>query len=1043
MVYNILKRFNTFLKNNEVILEANENSPRNQLIKHLSTNVSDEAAKQDIVKKVDLFFAFKKEGRLSGIKEKEKLDINWWIKNNKTFTDFNQYFDEFFNNPDNVSVDEYYLKYLKGNRLYNYDLVPKRIIDHLKNGEDFDGHPAVNPHTAVPHLTKKGFSIAFENPSWLVVVPHTKWASIFFSKMNEEPSWRYASWCTGKYDKEDHNNYFNRTNYTPHGFQYIIIDKVRRTKYNIQFSNHSSGNKQTEQNNTISQGEYDVFPIELITAMFNFEDKNEAKSLRADNIADFYKILTQKRYSKIDELAQLPFIKQIETRKRLKNLFDTVPINERDDLNTYRTTITDFINKNLNTFFTLDDVKIYLSEMIPVWSDTRLDYTFKLHIHILSLQEFFIETIIQKMDSLNVEQNPNDKLTLSTTITDYIFNVLNKPELFERAKNSAISKGLMLPKSSTFDVFERLTPEQKTEHLINRFKRSKVLEEDVNLYPYESIFAFVKYLNTLESFFISEIVENNDVTEILFRKTINCSSKYKAHIEKNTTEIENDNDILELNANNTETEEEIQLFFQKCLSTDFSNSNGQYSTGIFRIFNAENKQLFLNKCLDNGLSFYSKEILKILSPNTINTILLSATNSKYILNPSYLKNAEFNDILSNYIDMILAKDDLYSLELYVNVNAISQKQLHALIKKRFEHERYTVPTTVYGVLSHENKKAYVKLLMDKLVSYPNEDYPAIHSLWTEALIENVFDEDLFKYYVEKAKINPNIYNDLIITKMPESLRNEYLKIRIDGNVKLRDLENSYITDTLILYYIEKATRDGTKISETIFVKANALNPELTKNYILSRINAGYTLSLVEQDNCSVDVLYTYYKKWIDDKKILAFSEFTKLSNDTLRPLKHRYLKMMFPNIDPMYFADVSDVVKEAILKKYTGANLNIPRNILAITPVTIREKFQDVTFTAISDEEFNGLDINSKKTYITNCIEKHILVTPHQLSKLSTGLQKKYIESNAGRFALSNNHFNVLSEENRLLYIHTWLEKGKNSLITPGQLSWARAHVNK
>lgn len=1043
MVYNILKNLNTFIKNNELIVEANENSPRNQLIKHFSTDASKEEDKQNIIKKVDLFFSLKKDGKLAGIKEKEKLDINWWIKNKKTFLDFDTFFDEFFNNPDDVSLEEYYLKYLKGKRFYDYNLVPKKIIQHLKNGEDFDGNPAECQVYAVQDLVKKGFSVAFEDANWQVIVPHNKWASIFFCKMNEDYSWRYASWCTGKFDKENNYNLFNSRNYTPYGFQYIVIDKKKRTKYNIQFSNHTGGNKQTEQNDTIPQGGYNVFPLEVIAAMFTFEDRFEANSLKQKNIKDFYATLVNRNYNKKDELISIPCVRKIGAYDSLTTFFKILPIDghTQTDLEKSKADALEWYNTNKNN---LDEevIKGFITDNMggTLFNSKYIDRIFKIQISILGLQEFFINTLLAQMS----KREKNSVLTFSFAITDYVLEVLHKPELFDTANNIAIETGMPLPEyldEEGNSAFHLLTPEQKDKYFIARFKKfGAVHENNLSMWPDSSILTLIKYMTSaVESYRLDDLADSSLGTKELLKRIICLSNRYKEIYEKqdiSTLVIETDDEMNKITSNLSETEKLIQAFFKRALSTSFNNSAGVINHISFKTLDIENRKLFIAHCIERGLSTYSSDVLKILSKAFINIILVDATAQKQQLHIKMLKNADFNKELSDYIDMLLVEIPGMRLESVVPIAAASQDQLvkHA---DNLVSRGSALNINGYNSLSTESRQKYIQLLIG---------YSKINTV--AGLLQNepeLFNETIAKYYFEKLETHRNIFHADIIKHAPKDTLVEYFKKRIDTNT-VETYAIPLIPDELLTYYTEEIMKRERQLgNDEAFDRLNNINPDEAKKYVIYKINKTFTLSPNEKALCDDELLYVYYKNIIDNSTgLLSLSEFKKLTSDKLRPLKHRFLKSVFPRIEQEYFADTSNAVKEDILKRFVDQNIEIPRALLTVTPLEIQQKFIDTTtikMQALTDEAFNGLDIGAKKTYLKNCIDKHVLITPHQLSKLSAGLQQTYLNANAGRFALSNDHFNVLTAENRLFYISKWLEANKMQLLTPGQMDWARKHT--
>lgn len=1040
MVYNILKNLNKFIKNNELIVEANENSPRNQLVKHFSTGVSKEADKQNISQKVDLFFSLKKDGKLAGVKEKEKLDINWWVKNKKTFLDFDTFFDEFFNNPDNVSLGEYYLKYLKGKRIHDYNLVPKKIIQHLKNGENFDGNPATCKVYPVQSLVKKGFSVAFEDENWQVVVPHNRWASIFFSKMNEEFSWRYASWCTGKYDKEDNYNYFDKSNYTPYGFQYIVIDKKRRTKYNIQFSNHSTGNKQTEQNNTIEGGGYNIFPIEVIAAMFDFEDKFELNTLKQKNIKDFYDTLIDKRYDKKEQLVRIASVKKISAYDNLTTFFKILPIAgyTPKDLAKAKTQALQWYNENKQQIDE-DLIKSFIVDNIggKLISSTLMDRIFIIQIAVLGLQEFFINTLLSYMQ----KQERGSYLTFSELISDYAIDVLKKPELFAAAKTISIESGSPLPHSSKVDAFESLTPEEKDKYFLKKFEKNAIVSgPDGEIYPDSSILSLIKYIiSAPEGYNIEHLSDNDAATKKLVGRIICTSDRYKEVYNKNINAghmtIETDDEMNQITSNLNETEQLIQAFFKRALTSTYSNSIGVYNHTSFRILNMENRLLFIENCQENGVSAYSAEIFKIMPKSFINTLLVNAVTKKEALHSKIVKNSDFNKQLSDYIDMILIYHKDWNLESAVPIEACSQEQLVKYIEQHITRGG-EVTTKVYNILSTESRQKYLQILINNF-----KNGIIIDILNNEP---ELFNETVAKYYFEKLDIYPALFHENIIRHTPKNILIEYLRNRIGSNT-ISAVELLLIPDELLVYYTEETMARAQQVGKPeLFDRLNNINSDEAKKYVIYKINKAFPLSPNEKTLCDDELLYTYYKNRIDNKKDLPIAEFKKLISDKLRPLKHRYLKSIFPLIGQDYFADTSNAVKEDILKRFVDGNLDIPRTLLTVTPIEIQQKFvntSSISMQVLTNEAFNGLDIDAKKIYVKNCMEKHILITPHQLSKLSANLQRSYLTANTGRFALSNDHFNVLNAENRLFYISAWLEAGKLQLLTPGQMDWARKNT--
>lgn len=135
------------------------------------------------------------------------------------------------------------------NTLHSVDELHAAVEDYLK-GKDTSGK-------AKERRIKKGAKLAYDDDTWLVIMPETEEASIYYGKGTK--------WCTAATESE---NYFDR--YHNDGDLYININKQTKDKYQFFFNTNEHSNRGNEFKNAP-----------------NYEVTNKEVGL-SDGLIDFY-----------------------------------------------------------------------------------------------------------------------------------------------------------------------------------------------------------------------------------------------------------------------------------------------------------------------------------------------------------------------------------------------------------------------------------------------------------------------------------------------------------------------------------------------------------------------------------------------------------------------------------------------------------------------------------------------------------------------------------------------------------------------------------
>lgn len=427
------------------------------------------------------------------------LDINWWIKNDLGYDFFYSFFSPHYKKSvkdkgvDKLTVREYYETVLDASLVYSYDGVPEAILSRLKNNEDFDGKHVEQNNI----VTDRGYSVILNDSNWLVVCPHNKWPSIFFGKMTMSYDGDWASWCTCKYLR---NMY---ADYAENGFQYIIIDKGGKTKYNIQFSNNSNGNKQDIDNDTLSTGGYDVFPFEVINGLFEFEYNNNIDLGKRDaNIKDFAETLSDKNYIHLHEIK---ILEEVNKAKAIRDvIYDISNIGNLDKFEITPEYIKTFIENTIKAeprYFTASDDNTY-QKYAEKTSNIKIifdKYDSSLYAYMIS-----ILTSDEYLSTYEQSYGP-----LSYFMINYIIEVLKNETLIKKLQELYVKNGWnnahqLIFTSDSFDITS------KTQLEIN----PNISNEQLDIY-------------------FSKNLEGNgirNITPLIFSK---CSTKLKAEIIEN------------------------------------------------------------------------------------------------------------------------------------------------------------------------------------------------------------------------------------------------------------------------------------------------------------------------------------------------------------------------------------------------------------------------------------------------------------------------------------------------------------------------------
>lgn len=631
------------------------------------------------------------------------LDINWWIKNNLNYEFFYNFFIPHYKKSikdrgvDTLTVREYYETVLDGSLVYSYDGVPEPILNKLKNNEDFDGKPVEENNI----VKDRGYSVILNNSAWLVVCPHNAWTSRFFGKMTKSYDGDWASWCTCKYLR---NMY---PNYAEHGFQYIIIDKIRKTKYNIQFSNDTNGNKQDIENDTLEGDEYNVFPIEVINGMFEFEYANNTDTNKRDNnIKDFATTLEEKRYDKLNEIK---ILEEVNKSKALRAAISD--ISELPGLDAFEITpdyIKKFIDDNTKDddgrYFTAMDDEAYErnTEKISNIKTVFDKYDSSLYgymVNILTSNEY-----LEKYEKYESSSGP-----LSMFMIDYIIDVLKDEALINKLRTLYIKNGWahahrLIFTTDSFDISskqqldlnETVSIEQSDEYIIKYLEGNDIRNITSLLFTKCSIKAKEILIDRIAN---GGILSSTSLYRRLTQKAptqllidiLNSSETFKTIII--STELLTENTLLNVDKLESPLDKNINTILVMLITY----IERQISDGRL---DEEKKAYVLNdmpdyiiKCLSAGpfdgfltiLAVIENDkidkFINILSPELIKKYILrcTSTNKNIVSSASeYVDSQVFEQIIKSKIELI---DDSHSQELSKGLFDKFKDEMPELIEK--------------------------------------------------------------------------------------------------------------------------------------------------------------------------------------------------------------------------------------------------------------------------------------------------------------------------------------------------------------------------
>jgi len=748
------------------------------------------------------------------------LDINYWIKSNIEFNDFYNFFYPYYKKSlkttinESITVRAFYEEVLDADDVYNYNNIPPFILDRLLKNQNFDGQACDRNNI----VTDRGYSILHNDNNWLVVCPHNEWSSRFFGKMVQSYDGDWASWCTCKYLR---NMYWS---YAEYGFQYIIIDKVNKTKYNIQFSNRSGGNKQTIENSSLKTGEYDRFPGELINKMFIFENTNNTDAGKKNaNIKDFAETLEYNKYKYLYEITILKDLIKFKIVSKVLEVDNDITALDKlditpDDLKKY---IDSAVTTSINIFRDSDYASYKNNTKDSIVKNVMDKYDSNLYIYLLNA------LITQMKARTDIKEG-----AFSAYMIDYIIDTLNDQSTLDICRQLYIERGYknahrLIYSSDTYggdntvlSKNENVTDEQFETYTLNTIKDNI---KNLNVQSFEA------YSPSLKNKLIGVIANISDMYRTstlnfmlkgepnLLTSIINSSELYKKlYADTNLLTMEmliKEENIEKL----SDTDQRISIILNLIVSAFVDNKTGggyirdEYSEFIKTNMNANFLRVLttdkFNKMLD---------VLSLLNNVDINRyikILAEPIIVKYI-NMCILKNNPITSEAEQYVTSEL-------FELYINskINSLdkdSSQELSVLLFNKFKDTNTAI------------LEQYIKAKMSKKLKVSSHELQLCDRQTQLKYIESLIVSgrtialDLFEMcpvalqhlYVLNTgyrNISGNYYNLCKIIKNPDGTEKANLKLYL-----WRDFINN---DTLPVGYLQFTTPElFAKVSEYFYSK---------------------------------------------------------------------------------------------------------------------------------------------------------------------------------------------------------------------------------